>query len=113
MAMVHRRAGRPEEAEKHCRRAVDEMEMLCEQNSEVATYTIWLAAYQTALADMLERRGESARARELLTETLTELDAIAERDAMRPFADDVRRRSRRVLAKCSVPGHAQDGTRGE
>jgi len=111
--MIHRRAGRLGEAEKHCRRAVDEMVMLCEQNPEVATYTIWLGAYRNALADVLMQRGELSEARELLSDTVTRLEAIGEQDPLRSFAQTVSEQSRRILEKTRPPKHPQPSLRRE
>jgi eukaryotic-like serine/threonine-protein kinase len=113
LAVVYRRTGRIEEAEKHFRRAVEEMALLREADRENTTYTVWLGAYRTALADLLVRQDSIVEARQLLARTLTELDAVSERDAMRPFAEDVSRQSRRVLGKCSAPEPARENTRGK
>ncbi|MBT3288654.1 MAG: serine/threonine protein kinase [Victivallales bacterium] len=103
LSTVYRHSGRWAEAESHCRRAVDELAMLREQNPGIATYTIWLGAYTNALADLLSRRNRTPEAYTLLEANLVHLRAIPADDPVQHFTTQLCQQAERILGKLRNP----------
>ena len=103
LSAICRQAERWDEAENQCRQAVDELLLLSEQNPEVGTYAVWLAAYRNGLADLLVRRGRIAEARSLLDANLGCLRAVPDDIGTGPFVAQLRQQAERILDKCRNP----------
>jgi len=76
LAVLHRRAGRWDLAEQHCRTAMDEVGVLVNQSPDQPLCALWAAAYTGALAELVVRQGREAEGRQLLEENLAKLLAL-------------------------------------
>jgi serine/threonine protein kinase len=76
MARLMAKTGRLPEAEKFYERTILVQQSLVDLVPEERIHQAWLARFQIELAEILQQQGEFARARTLLDETVTMLEAL-------------------------------------
>lgn len=76
LAALHRRSGKWDLAERHCRTAMDELAVLASQSPDQPLCTLWAAAYTNALAEVVVRQGREVEGRRLLEQNLATLLAL-------------------------------------